>query len=221
MNSCKEFQQALPDLMEGTAVSSQNTVPGAALKSHLESCPACSSLLQDLQAIVREAGTLAASEEPNARVWIGIHNSLEAEGLIRKQAPRRSRLTDLFAIPRWRPVLMPLATAAALAVAFFGYRATQNTSMNVAQNPAVISRVGPAIAAFDDEDVELLNEITSKAPAQRAAYEDNLKDVNAYILDAKASVDSDPSDQEARQQLMQAYDQKAMLYNMAMERSLK
>ena len=137
--SCKEFQQTLPDLMEGAEISGQSAVQSPDQKAHLQSCPTCSSLLQDLQAIVREAGTLAASEEPNARVWIGIRNSLEAEGLIRKQAPRRSRLTDLFAIPHWRPVLMPLATAAALAVAFFGYRATQNASTNVAGS-AVPSR---------------------------------------------------------------------------------
>jgi hypothetical protein len=54
----------------------------------------------------------------------------------------------------------------------------------------------------------------------KSAYEDNLKNVNAYIRDAQSSVDQNPDDGDARQYLMQAYEQKAMLYEMALDRSL-
>ncbi len=55
----------------------------------------------------------------------------------------------------------------------------------------------------------------------KASYEDNLCSVNAYIHDAELSVQQDPTDQEARQYLMEAYEQKAMLYDMALNRSLR
>jgi hypothetical protein len=47
-----------------------------------------------------------------------------------------------------------------------------------------------------------------------------LRDANAYIQDAKASVDADPTDEEAQQALMDAYGQKSMIYQMALDRSL-
>jgi DNA-binding SARP family transcriptional activator len=53
----------------------------------------------------------------------------------------------------------------------------------------------------------------------RATYEKSLRSVNSYISDARKSVDADPSDEDAREQLMQAYEQKAALYEMAMSRA--
>jgi hypothetical protein len=55
----------------------------------------------------------------------------------------------------------------------------------------------------------------------RATYEDSLKSVNAYIVDAKKTVEDNPEDSAAQRQLMDAYDQKAMLYEMATVRSLQ
>jgi hypothetical protein len=54
----------------------------------------------------------------------------------------------------------------------------------------------------------------------RAAYAANLKSVNDYIRDAEESVKSDPNDEEAQQSLMAAYEQRAMVYEMALDRSL-
>ena len=59
-----------------------------------------------------------------------------------------------------------------------------------------------------------------RAPMMRAAYESNLKDVNNYIRDAQESVNADPNDEEAQQALMDAYGQKSMIYEMALDRSL-
>jgi hypothetical protein len=54
----------------------------------------------------------------------------------------------------------------------------------------------------------------------RAAYETNLRNVNAYIHDAEDQASADPNDEEARQSLMNAYQEKAMVYEMALNRSL-
>jgi hypothetical protein len=54
----------------------------------------------------------------------------------------------------------------------------------------------------------------------RASYEANLEDVNSYIRDAEASTRSNPNDEQAQQSLMNAYEQRAMVYEMALDRSL-
>jgi hypothetical protein len=209
MISCKEFEQVLPEMVDGESV-------GAEAQAHGRSCPTCSVLLRDLQAIVSEARQMAASEEPSPRVWIGVRQALEAEGIIRK-ARREHRLLDFFAMPRWRPVWAPLAVAAALIVGVFLYRSGGPTPAT--HDVAAVAT--PEVAALDAEDLQLLNTITAHAPAMRAAYETNLRDVNAYIRDANDSVRKDPNDEAARNHQIEAYDQKAMLYDMAMDRSLR
>jgi hypothetical protein len=44
--------------------------------------------------------------------------------------------------------------------------------------------------------------------------------VNAYIHDAEDQANADPNDEEARQSLLNAYQEKAMVYEMALNRSL-
>ena len=53
-----------------------------------------------------------------------------------------------------------------------------------------------------------------------ATYEENLRNVNSYIHDAEAALKENPNDDEARQYLMEARQQKEMLYEMALDRSL-
>jgi hypothetical protein len=70
-------------------------------------------------------------------------------------------------------------------------------------------------------DQELIGQVAKQQPEMRTAYEDSLKSVNAYIVDAKKTVEDNPEDAAAQRQLMDAYDQKAMLYEMATVRSLQ
>jgi len=67
------------------------------------------------------------------------------------------------------------------------------------------------------DDNQFLNRIGRESPDMRATFESQLKTVNAYIKDVEAYLLRNPDDEEARQQLMDAYDQKAMLYQMALD----
>jgi len=67
------------------------------------------------------------------------------------------------------------------------------------------------------DDNQFLNRIGRQSPDMRATFESQLKSVNAYIKDVEAYLQRNPDDEEARQQLMDAYDQKAMLYQMALD----
>jgi hypothetical protein len=75
------------------------------------------------------------------------------------------------------------------------------------------------IAGLKDE--ELLQEIEQQAPALREQYADNLRRVNEYIQDARNIAAADPNDEEARRSLMEAYQEKAMLFELALDRSLQ
>jgi hypothetical protein len=55
------------------------------------------------------------------------------------------------------------------------------------------------------------------APEMRSEYESQLREVDAYIRDASAYLKQYPNDEDARQHLMSAYEQKAMLFQMALD----
>ena len=53
-----------------------------------------------------------------------------------------------------------------------------------------------------------------------ASYQENLNDVNSYIKDLEHVLQAHPDDLDPRQLLMEARQQKEMLYEMALDRSL-
>ena len=52
----------------------------------------------------------------------------------------------------------------------------------------------------------------------RATYESQLRAVNSDIREVQAYLQQNPGDADARQHLMDAYQQKALLYQMALDR---
>jgi Putative zinc-finger len=78
---------------------------------------------------------------------------------------------------------------------------------------------GPAIAsAVEPEDQQFLSAVSTLAPSTRATYESQLQAVNADIRESQAYLDQNPGDPDARQHLMDAYQQKALLYQIALDR---
>jgi hypothetical protein len=72
----------------------------------------------------------------------------------------------------------------------------------------------------NSEDEQLLAAVASRSPAMQAQYASNLQNVNAYIKDAEESAQANPNDEEAQQIVMDAYEQRATIYEMALDRSL-
>ena len=77
------------------------------------------------------------------------------------------------------------------------------------------SEVGPSPSA---EDQQFLSAVSTLAPSMRTTYELQLQAVNADIRETQAYVDRNPGDMDARQHLMDAYQQKALLYQIALDR---
>jgi hypothetical protein len=207
--NCAEFQELLPDLMEGDH--------DVTLEAHLKTCPECSELLSDLEAISEQSRLLSATEEPSPRVWQSIASQLRREGLIRDSQLERPFLVSTTR-RRWRPTMWLLPVAAVL-VFGFAFLMSRPPAVPVAGNRATTPEL-VASAVMDESDRQILAELQKTAPLMEAAYERSLIDVNAYIADAQRSVNENPGDDDARESLMQAREQKSMLYEMALERSL-
>ncbi len=216
--NCIELQASLAQTEDGSSLEQ---------RAHLKSCAECSALVAELNLIAASAITLRGADEPSPRVWNSLEIALRQEGLLRPQLAGQlpgSSLLPSFG-SRWGWARWALPVAAVLLVAVGIYVRQHSLVEQLARSttpPAAVNVSGDvsdaAIAGLNDAD--LLQEVAQQSPAMQAQYSDNLRRVNEYIQDEKSVVAADPNDQEARRSLMEAYQQKAMLFELAMDRSL-
>lgn len=204
--NCVEFERDLPEVLEGSHTPEQ--------QAHMDSCPVCRGLLTDLNFISSQAKTLVAVEEPGPHLWHMLEAQLRNEGLIREPRAERER-TNIFA--RWRTAwLVPVAVAALVAGLKMYHPAGAGDNVPVAKAPA--ETAPNAIAVVSKEDQQMMNTVAARVPAQQARYRADLNDANAFIRDAEQSLKDDPNDVYTQQMLINAYAQKQMLYDLAVDR---
>ncbi len=207
--TCAEFQKVLPFIIESGGNAEE--------EAHRKSCPVCTDLVQDLKYIAEQAKLLVPMEDPAPRVWSGIRSSLEREGLVRPAGAARFRPAAVLRPSHWTVPSRIAAVAAMLAVAagLLVYQWERGPAP-----PAQVAQTQPAVT-IDADDLQLLDQVGQREPALRQSYEENLKSVNAYIFEAELALKQDPADEDAREHLMLAHEQKAMLYQMALSRFLQ
>jgi hypothetical protein len=198
--TCAEFQRVLPYIIESGGSAEE--------EEHLRTCAVCADLVSDLRYIAEQAKLLVPLEDPDPKVWTGIQKSLQRGGLAKGGALTRSATG-------WT-MGMRMGVLAALALVAIALLARHNSE--VAETP---QNTTIATATVDQDDQQLLAEVANREPALRSAYETNLRDVNAYIADAKQRASQHPDDETAKQHLRQAYEQKAVLFEMADAQSLR
>lgn len=203
--TCIELQESLAEIEDGTNPDQ---------KAHLRTCPACSALVKELNLIISAAGRLQDADEPSPRVWNSIEIALRQEGLIRPQ--RNSPFSPSF-LGQWGPPRWLVPAAVAILVLGAGLFIREHPKADLTQQ-ASLTVPAPSTAGLNDD--ELLQEVSANAPAMRTQYEENLRQVNESIHDAQGLVDETPNDEDARRSLMDAYQQKSMLFEMAMDRTL-
>lgn len=214
--TCDEFVRVLPELEGGHTIEQQE---------HLRTCPMCAELVSDLNAITQQAQLLRTiDEEPSPRVWNSIEIALRQEGLIRQPQPPR---VPAFAAARGARLTW-LAPAMAAFLLVFGLLVYQKGGVEpqVAERTAAPSPVVTADLTAEGldlvpEEKQLLSLVEARAPSLRAAFESDLRAVDRYIRDAEQSARNNPNDEIAQQYLMNAYEQRAMVYEMALDRSLE
>jgi hypothetical protein len=81
-----------------------------------------------------------------------------------------------------------------------------------------LARTRAEESAPSSDDEQFLSVVSTHAPAMKVTYEKQLQAVNADIRETQAYVDQNPSDADARQHLMDAYQQKALLYQIGLDR---
>jgi hypothetical protein len=189
-------------------------VPEAA-RAHLVGCNSCRNLIADLTAVIATAHLLPAEVEPPHRVWTSLRVQLEREGIIRSASPHSwwLSLSDFF-----RPRLLATAAVGLLIVAaaalHFQRSATQPTeARNVYDN------------LYQDTSLTLNND-EARLPAMQLAsssgmdvsLRQNLDIVDKFIIDCEQRVKEQPQDDLTREYLTGAYQQKAELIAVMMER---
>jgi hypothetical protein len=206
--NCLQFENTLPDYLEGSPTPEQ--------QAHLDSCSGCSNLLADLNLIASEAGSLSEFDEPSPRVWNALEQQLLKEGLIR--LPVRRPLLPSFVL-RWRTGwLVPAAAALVMVAGIKLYRpARVGDSQPVARQ--AVPHTPRSESAISSEDSDILKSVASRPPAQVAAYRNDLEQANAFIRDAQEAVRNNPNDVFSQQMLINAYEQKQMLFRLAFDQS--
>lgn len=184
---------------------------------HVAACAPCAAVASDLSAIQQQARLLQASEEPPARVWKSIALELEREGIVREPQVEVRSVRSMK--PHWRLAwLVPTAIAAVAILGTFifergGGRGPQMG--NTLQSASLVQTASDS--PTQAEERELLRVVSERAPALKSAYEADLKVVDSYVDDAEKSARANPQDEVAQQYLMNAYEQRAMIYEMAMK----
>ena len=211
--NCQQFQEVLPYIIESGG--------GGEDEAHLQTCPSCAALVQDLRYIAEQAKLLLPMHDPNPRVWNNIEQSLHREVLLpegRMSLPGHltKNSTAQAQAKSWTPLGWALALTATIlfAVVLINYKPRLPQNQLTAQN----SSAEPS--QFNSDDRQLMSQLSQQSPEARGAYESSLRDVNAYIADAQQAAQRDPQDATAQELLQDAYEQKEMLYQMATARSL-
>jgi len=243
--NCVELQKSLAEIEDGSSAAQQahlktcpecsalvaelNLIASSAidLREAEEPSPRVwNSIETELRQLEAELNLIASSaielreaEEPSPRVWNSIEIALRQEGLIRAPRPSRSLLPSLSSRWAWARWMAPAAAVLLIAVGVYvrQHSLSQELAKDLAKAPVPVAVSDVAVAGLNDDD--LLQEVPEQTPAMQAQYADNLRHVNEYIQDAKNGVAADPNDEEARRSLMEAYQEKAMLFELAMDRS--
>jgi hypothetical protein len=206
--NCQQFQEVLPYIIESGGKPEE--------EEHLKSCASCAALVQDLMYIAEQAKLLLPMRDPNPRVWNNIEQSLQREGLLPEgRLSRPGQITKTSTQTKsWTPLGWAMAVTATIVFAFIltNYKPQQLPSnQSSAQNTAE-----PSSISMNSDDQQLVTQLAQADPDASGAYESSLREANSYIADAQQAAQQDPDDSAAQQQLLDAYQQKAMLYEMAM-----
>jgi len=206
--NCPEFERILPEVLEGGHTAER--------QAHLNSCSTCSNLLADLSDISVQAKTLADSAEPSPIVWNAIEAQLRSEGLIRRSAPAPATPPWF---RRWQNLwFVPVAAALAIVVGIKFYHPA-GAGENIQTARHIVVTPGATVRPVSSEDQQFLDAVATRHPARQARYLADKHNADAFIDDAKEVVKDNPGDVYAQQMLINAYEQKQMLYDLAVDRS--
>jgi hypothetical protein len=189
-------------------------VPESA-RAHLAGCSSCQGLVADLTEIVATAHLLPTEVEPPARIWTSLRTQLENEGIIK--APRAARaswwqgFSELFPTRALATVSVGLLIIAAMLV-----QAPRRVSAPTATETRSV--YGEVAVALNQDERGLLQAAPAVDSSLDLSLRQNLEIVDSFIADCEQRLKEQPGDDFAREYLSGAYQQKAELLSVMMER---
>lgn len=195
-------------------VAQEGLVPlPPAARKHIAGCATCRGLVADLTAIVAAAHLIPAEIEPPGSVWRSVRAQLEQEGVIKVPSAAGAS---------WWHGFSDLFRTRALATAGVGLLIAVAVTLQV-QYPT--SQPIEARSFYADTATELNKDEALLPNVQRASYSNvdtalrlNLDIVDGFIAECEKRVKEQPQDDLARDYLSGAYQQKAELLSVMMER---
>jgi hypothetical protein len=189
-------------------------VPSSA-RAHLAGCTSCQGLVADLTSIVATAHLFPAEVEPPAHVWASLRNQLEQEGIIKSAAGTRGSWLQGFSALFWARSLAASAVGILILVAV----------VLQVRRPAPPTIAGNVRDVYDDtslvlstDEAQLPNVQLAGSSVVDVSLRQNLDIVDNFIADCERRVREQPEDDLAREYLSGAYQQKAQLLSVMMER---
>jgi len=214
---CEHFQESLAEQLDGP-------LPSAALQ-HLETCPDCLNLTEDLQLIQATAREWGAEDAiPSPRIWAAIQRQLEAEGLIADSSSPTWWSGFWNVVPRLEMagayVLLLLVAAGIAGHSFAPLTADKQfpapvTATATEMQQASFEGLGRTL---DGNMQQVVASFPQSAPVA-LSLRNNLTIVDNIIAVCEKTVREHPGDRLALEYLYGAYQQKADLLSVAMDRS--
>jgi hypothetical protein len=189
-------------------------VPEAA-RAHLAGCNSCRNLIADLTAIVATAHLLPAEVEPPPRVWTSLRVQLEQEGIIRSAAPHSwwLRFSDFF-----RPRLLATAAVGLVIVAAAALHLQRSSTQPTEARNVYDNLYQDTSLTLNNDEALLPTMQLAASSGVDVSLRQNLDIVDKFIVDCEQRVKEQPQDDLAREYLTGAYQQKAELISVMMER---
>src|SRR2546423_1377217 len=183
-------------------------------RAHLVGCPSCQSLVADLTAIVATAHLLPAELDPPHRVWTFLRSQLEQEGIIR---PAVSRPAWWYAFSELFRTRVMAASAVALLIVAAIVLQTRHSAEPVEARATYHVYNDTSMVLSNDEALLPAAQLVG-ASSVDVSLRQNLDIVDKFIIDCEERMKDEPQDDLAREYLSGAYQQKAELLSVMMER---
>lgn len=208
---CRDVEEVLEQ--DGLA-----PLPEAA-REHVAACPHCQGFIADLETIVSAAQEIPADVEPPAYVWVSLRDQLEREGIIK----------DSFAAPvfpwwrGWGEFFRSRTFAAASVGLLIAALAVLQLRQQPIDNPPISAVNSPTLAAtvesLNKQELDLRNMHLAGTTPVDATLQQNLQQIDDFIVDCERHLKQAPQDELAREYLYNAYEQKAELLSAMLDRA--
>jgi hypothetical protein len=206
--NCEKCQALLSDFLDGTLTGEARILLG----KHLETCPTCAAVRDDLSAIVttaRATHDYSIAPPSSHALWLRISNTLEAERAEQRRATmravaaasvRRESFLARTLNKRWTLTLPQLSAAVATLVVavstitIFGVQTLRRNAETAAVKPVPYGQ-----RVMSDQELEfLMQRVEARksrwSPRMREAFERNLSVIDAAVNDSRQQLDLSPHD---------------------------